>query len=335
MLKILLITLGANKPSTRLRILPLTRVLRARGHAVSLADVLPSLAGRLRLLSAATEHDVVLLQKKLFPSAFVSLLRKANPRLVFDVDDAVMFHELERGQVVTGRYFHRFASIAAASRTVVAGNAYVADFARAARCADEDGHVFELPTPIDTTNLSAKRTDGDNGSFIVGWIGTKGNLHQLLPLADALRAVQECVPDFRLRIVADATPDLPGLRIEFKPWRADEEVADLHGFDVGIMPLRDSLWNRGKGGYKLLQYMAAGLPAIASPVGINSEIVQHGENGFLAKDPTDWRNHLLTLANQPELRKRIGHAARKTVEQHYSLKRYLDRYVGIIESCVT
>lgn len=314
--------------------LPLANALRARGYAVSVADVPPSLAGRLRLLGAATEHDVVLLQKKLFPTAFVSLLRRASSRLIFDVDDAVMFHELERGQSVTGGYFRRFTTIAAASEAVVAGNAYVADFARAARCADKSGRVTVLPTPIDTIRLPAKRADGDSEGFVVGWIGTKGNLYQLLPLADALRAVQERVPDFRLRIVADAVPELPGLRIEFKPWRADGEVAELHGFDVGIMPLKDSLWNRGKGGYKLLQYMAAGLPAIASPIGINADIVLHGNNGFLAANEDDWRDILLTLAANSELRRRIGQAARATVEKEYALDVYLERYVTLIEDCL-
>lgn len=334
MSSILFITLGAAKPSTRLRMLPLADALRARGHAVTLAEVPRSLPGRLWLLKTAAGHDVVLLQKKLFPVAFVALLQRANPRLVFDVDDAVMFHELERGQPVTGKYFRRFASVSAASRTVVAGNPFVAEFALAARSRNDSGRVAVLPTPIDTVGLPAKRRGGDGDGFVVGWIGTKGNLHQLLPLANALHAVQERAPGFRLRIVADAAPELAGLRIEFKPWRADEEVADLHGFDVGIMPLGDNLWNRGKGGYKLLQYMAAGLPAIASPVGINAEIIRHGENGFHAASPEDWESRLSELACQPELRLRIGGAARATVERDYSLDRYLEQYVAIVEGCL-
>lgn len=331
---ILIIGLGTVKPSTRLRMLPLADALRARGHLVTLMEVPRSLAGRLQLLKTASDHDVVLLQKKLFPPTFVALLRRANPRLVFDVDDAVMFHELERGQPVAGQYFRRFASISAASRAVVAGNPFVADFARAARRTDDLGRVAVLPTPIDTVRLPAKDAIGDSDGFIVGWMGTKGNLRQLLPLVSALRDVQERVPGFRLCIVADAMPEIPGLRIEFKPWHPDDEVADLHGFDVGIMPLGDSLWNRGKGGYKLLQYMAAGLPAIASPVGINATIVHHGDNGFLAANEDDWRETLLTLAADSGLRRRIGQAARVTVEKEYALDVYLERYAALIEDCL-
>lgn len=332
---ILVIGLGAAKPSTRLRMLPLADALRTRGQVVTIMEVPKSLAGRLQLLKTASDHDVVLLQKKLFPPAFVALLRRANPRLVFDIDDAVMFHELERGQPVTGQYFRRFVSISAASRAVVAGNPFVADFARAARRTDDCGRVVVLPTPIDTVRLPAKQAGGDSDGFVVGWIGTKGNLHQLLPLANALRDVQARVPGFRLRIVADAMPEIPGLRIEFKPWRADDEITDLQGFDVGVMPLGDSLWNRGKGGYKLLQYMAAGLPAIASPVGINATIVCHGDNGFLAANEEEWRNILLTLAADSGLRHRIGQAARVSVEKEYALAVYLERYVTLIEDCLT
>lgn len=332
--KILLITLGADKPSARLRMLPLAARLRARGHDVTTTEVPVSLTGRLRLLGCAARHDLVLLQKKLFPAPFVRLLGHANPRLIFDVDDAVMFHEIERGQAVTGKYFRRFAATAAVSKVVVAGNACVADYARVCRPAVGDG-VAVLTTPIDTARLSAKQENAPQDRFIIGWIGTKGNLHQLLPLTDALRTLQETVPNAKLRIIADTGLELAGVRTEFRPWAADEEEAALHGFDVGIMPLADNLWNRGKGGFKLLQYMAAGLPAVASPVGINTEIIRHGENGFLAKSKEEWLGCLSVLAHQPGLRQRIGQAARRTVESDYSLERYLERYVSIIEGCLS
>lgn len=275
---------------------------------------------------------MVVLQKKLFPTVYVELLRLANKRLVFDVDDAVMFHELERGQALTGKYFQRFAAIAAASRLVVAGNTYVAEFAQAARVRG-NAEVVVLPTPIDVYSLTARPAPGA-GDVVIGWIGTKGNLHQLVPLADAFRRLQEALPVMTLRLVTDGTMEIPGVHVETKAWSATEETADLHGFDIGIMPLEDNLWNRGKGGFKLLQYMAAGLPAVASPVGINAEIVQHGHNGFLARNTDEWAECLLKLARDPVLRQLIGQAARQTIEQEYSLDVYLERYVALIESCL-
>lgn len=333
-MRVLVIALAADKPSTRLRILPLAESLCLRGHDVALIEMPSGLIGRLGLLRQAAHHDVVLLQKKLFPATFVALLQRANPQLIYDVDDAVMFHELERGQALTGRFFQRFCAIARASRHVVAGNGFIAEQARAARPRNDDDHgVVVLPTPIDTDALTGRPPGDSERPPVVGWIGTKGNLRQLLPLATALRDVAAAVPGLRLRLIADATIDIPGVRVDCKAWRADEELADLHGFDIGIMPLEDSLWNRGKGGYKLLQYMAAGLPAVASPVGINSEIVRDGENGYLAHNADTWRARLLQLAQDADLRHRIGQAARTTVETQFSQSHYLDRYCQLIESC--
>lgn len=331
-MKVLIVALTARKPSTRLRILPLAEALRMRGHAVTLMDAPSAITAKLALPAMAARHDVVLLQKKLFPAPVVALLRRANPRLIFDVDDAVMFHELERGEPVTGVFFRRFAAIAAASRTVVAGNTFVAEFARAAR-APQANDVAVLPTAVDTQRLTPKASHAARPGLVVGWIGTKGNLRQLVPLAEPLRSLVRAHPGTILQLVADATIEIPGVPIVAKPWRAAEEGDDLRAFDIGIMPLEDTLWNRGKGGYKLLQYMAAGLPTIASPVGINREIVSDGQNGCLAETANAWGARLLQLAQDAALRNRMGHAARATVEARFSLSGYLDRYVDLIESC--
>jgi len=332
--KILFIHIGKTKPSARLRILPLASRMQELGHQVSLTEAPHTLGGRMHMLAEATRHDVVVLQKKLFPLPYLFLLQKANRNLIFDVDDAVMFHELERSQPIAGNFFRRFAKTAALSCCVVTGNAYLADFARAARTERDRCNVYELPTPIDTDRLHAKTQYAQQQGFTIGWLGTKGNLKQLVKLAEPLRAVQKEAPDSRLLIVADASIDLPGVHVEYTPWRAQDEQKLLQSFDVGIMPLEDTLWNRGKGGYKLLQYMAAGLPAIASPVGINEEIVADGKNGFLASHPETWRARLLELACSLELRQCIGQAARATVLERYSLSAYLEKYCRIIEDCL-
>lgn len=333
MARILLIVLGSSKPSTRLRMLPLAEALRECGHEVTLRDIPNTISGRLTLLHKARQHDCVVLQKKLFPASYIRLLKAANSRLVFDVDDGVMFHELERGEIMRGKFFMRFMAIAAASRRVVVGNRFLAEFASAARPAS-DGGVVVLPTPVDTTRLTAKSVYIDSQEVVIGWLGTKGNLQQLAFLAEPLRDLASDFPQTTLRIVADAAIEIPGVKVEFKPWRAEDEAADLRAFDIGIMPLADTLWTRGKGGFKLLQYMAAGLPAVASPVGINCEIIRHGENGLLATTGAEWHTCLRDLVVRNELRRRLGLAARKTVEINYCLAGYLRRYVGLIEDCL-
>lgn len=333
MARILLVVLDSAKPSTRLRMLPLAEALRQTGHGVTLCNVPSSSTGRLRLLAAARRHDCIVLQKKLFPASYSRLLVKINPRVIFDVDDAVMFHEIERGEIVRGKFFARFMAIAAVSRQIVTGNRFLAEFASAARPANDTG-VAVMPTPVDTVRLPAKSSYTSSPRITIGWIGTKGNLQQLLPLSGTLSELAQEFPQMQLRIVADASIEIPGVPVDFKPWRAEEEITNLHGFDIGIMPLADTLWSQGKGGYKLLQYMAAGLPAVASPVGINNDILRHDENGLLATTPAAWHACLRDLLVNAALRERLGRAARKTVENGYSLDEYLRRYVTLIEGCL-
>ena len=231
-MRVLVIALVADKPSTRLRILPLVERLRQRGHYVGLIELPSGPIGRLGLLRQAASHDVVLLQKKLFPRAFVALLQRANPQLIFDVDDAVMFHELERGQALTGRFFQRFCTIARASLCVVAGNGFIAEHARAARPRSVDDHgVVVLPTPIDTDMLTMRPPDDNGHSPVIGWIGTKGNLRQLLPLAAALRDPASLQQALHARVVP-ATPAYP--RNQRTVYRGHLFVGDLLLSDTGM-----------------------------------------------------------------------------------------------------
>jgi glycosyltransferase involved in cell wall biosynthesis len=328
---LLFLVLGYEKPSSRTRVLQVLDSLKARGHHVDVDEIPRKVSGRFNLLRRVRRYDLVFLQKKLFNTVQVAALRRANPNLVYDLDDAVMFHELERGEPVRGKYFQRFAYTASACRGVIAGNTYLADYARAARSAGlVDDSVIVLPTPIDTDQVT-ERSPGAGNTLTVGWIGTKGNLQHLQSISDALGQARSRCPDLRLKVVADAEPSIDGIPMEFKRWCAEDEVEDLHSFDIGLMPLNDNLWTRGKGGYKLLQYMAAGVPAIASPVGINREIISDGIDGLLADGQDQWADAIARLANDPELRTRMGAQARQTVERRFSLAVYRQRFAEFLE----
>jgi glycosyltransferase involved in cell wall biosynthesis len=329
MARILLLILGEHKPSSRTRMLAAVEFLNRRGHSVDVRTLSRGLAGRTGLLTLVRRHDLVVLQKKLFNIVQLSLLRRACRRLVFDFDDAVMFHEIERREPVRGRFFTRFTATAAACDGVIAGNSYLAEFARAARVSP-DG-VVVLPTAPDEQQITAK-TYGQTERVVIGWMGTKGNLQHLQAIAPALRRVCAAHANVTVRVVADAAPELPDVEMDYKPWHRDEELADLHSFDIGVMPLADDLWTRGKGGFKLLQYMAAGVPAVAAPVGINCEIIDDGVNGFLAGTEEAWASCLAQLVDDPELRERFGRCGRHTVEADYSLTRYRERLADFLES---
>lgn len=226
----------------------------------------------------------------------------------------------------------RFTAMCARCRGVIAGNAFLAEFARYARGAGEsDPSVVVLPTPVDTEAIIPRDDDVQRPGLRIGWMGTRGNLGHLMSIAAPLKRVLESFPDSELVVVTDGAPRFDSMPVRVKRWTSAEEVDDLRSFDVGVMPLRDNLWTRGKGGFKLLQYMAAGVPAVASPVGINREIVQHGENGFLAGSESEWEHCLRRLLTEPELRRRLGASGRATVEKRFALTAYNRRLAEFLE----
>jgi len=330
-MKILFIIIGRSKPSSRKRVLDSVDYLKGRGHGVDVVDAPGDLAGQLSILGRVARYDLVVLQKKLFSPVQLRLMVRANRNIIYDLDDAVMFHEVERKEPITGKFFRRFTLAASLCRGVIAGNNYLAEFAVAARGSD-DG-VAVLPTPVDINAVKPKQYVA-TGKLVVGWMGTKGNLRNLDSISGPLSEVFKAFPDACLKVVSDAEPDIPGIPVEFKPWSAVDEAEDLRSFDIGLMPLDDNIWTRGKGGYKLLQYMTAGVPSVASPVGINRDIISDGENGFLAADNKGWANALTTLAADPVLRENIGRAGRDTVEKGYSLERYNEGLAGFLERFV-
>jgi hypothetical protein len=334
--RLLFLILGFEKPSSKKRILCSVEHLESKGHLVDVREIPGGMVGRLKILNSLRHYDLIVLQKKLFGFLQFSLMRRANSNIIFDLDDAVMFHEVERGEPLSGKFFGRFSHTASGSAGVIAGNSYLAEFARAARFkkGTTDEGVIVLPTPVDTDMAAVKDYNKETERVVVGWIGTKGNLAHLKSITKPLEKFFQSCPGARLIVVSDAAPDISGIPMEFNRWSADREQDDLHSFDIGIMPLIDNMWTRGKGGFKLLQYMAAGLSAIASPVGINRDIIRHGESGFLAGSEQEWVDSLLTLARDRERREQMGRRGREIVEREYSLKEYNRRLAEFIERFV-
>ncbi|MCU0586962.1 MAG: glycosyltransferase family 4 protein [Syntrophobacteraceae bacterium] len=323
MAKILFLIIGRHKPSSRKRVLASTGYLVSRGHSVEVREIPRGLPGRAALFAGLRRFDLVVVQKKLFGPLETRLMVRLQPRLVYDLDDAVMFHEIERNEPLTGKFFRRFAGMAARCRGVIAGNGFLAELARLARGVDESHpSVIVLATPVDTEAIVPRVYEKASSGLRIGWMGTRGNLSHLMSIVEPLRRVLADFPGSELLVVSDGSPGIEGLPIRSKAWSAVEEAEDLRGLDVGVMPLLDNLWTRGKGGFKLLQYMAAGVASVASPVGINAEIIHHGENGLLARDASEWEDGLRRVTGDVDLRRQLGAAGRATVERDYSLARY-------------
>jgi glycosyltransferase involved in cell wall biosynthesis len=257
------------------------------------------------------KYDLIWLEKEALPwlPTFMEIARLQGIPYVADYDDA-WFHRYE-SHWASPLLGHKIDAVMRVAHTVVAGNDYLARRARQAGARA----VEIVPTAIDLDRYRDLPAASANETLTIGWIGIPLNAHYLAMIAPALRAA---ATPLSLQVVgAPVPPELSGIRAESFPWTEETEVARIAAFDVGIMPLTDTPFERGKCAYKLLQVMAAGKPVIASPVGANRQVVQHGVNGFLAETPDEWVEAIRTLAD-PDLRRRMGAAARRTVEDQYS-----------------
>lgn len=282
-----------------------------------------SYARRLQdLFQAKGWADLIWLEKEALPwapSALEEGLIPSNIPVVSDFDDAV-FHryDMHRFQLVRTLLGRKFAHVMKSSACIFAGNAYLADYAREAAC----DAIEIVPTVVDVDHYRVK-ADGDNGAEpVIGWIGTPSTWRECVePFLHVFREVAQ-KSGARMEAVGARTIASEEAGIHFLPWSEKGEIERINGMDIGVMPLPDTPWMQGKCGYKLIQYMACGLPVVASPVGVNSEIVEHGVNGFLVETPEDWSQALEALIRNPELRKKMGQAGRKKVEESYSLQVY-------------
>jgi glycosyltransferase involved in cell wall biosynthesis len=322
---------GPEHPSSRLRVLQHLGALRERGFEPEIFVAKRNrLAQRAALARRARRADAVLIQRKLFPRWMTPLLLDGAP-LFFDMDDAyfaVSPYERERfGERRAARRAaaraRRLEAILRRCRGVIAGNRFLADYAaRHART------VWVLPTAVDLAPFpdaavraarERRRAAGDGPRL--GWIGSRPSLHYLKSIAGPLREICGRHPGARLVQICDAFVDLPGVPSETIPWSAGREADDLLSLDVGLMPLEDTPFARGKCGLKILQYYAAALPVVCSPVGANLEIVADGETGYLARDAAEWTGALERVLSDPERSRALGEAGRRRVQERYAASR--------------
>jgi glycosyltransferase involved in cell wall biosynthesis len=285
---------------------------------------------RIAALSRAHRYDLVLLHCEVFPylpSIFERYLKLVNVPYYYDYDDAI-FHQYDRhpNRWVRRLLRNKVRSIMKGSDCVLAGNEYLASYARkVAR------RVHVLPTVVDTSRYTPKEANSDaRKPFTIGWIGSPSTALYLQEKAEAFE--QFCSRHRNSRVVAIGSGPvrLPGVPLEIRQWREEAEVDDLREFDVGVMPLPDTPWAWGKSGFKLIQYMACGLPVIASPIGTNRDLVDNGRNGFLATTDAEWVGALEKLIQDPALRAQMGKAGLEKVISNYSLQVAAPRLLGIL-----
>jgi len=245
------------------------------------------------------------------------LLRKLSKKFIFDFDDAIFAYKPRK-----------ISKIVAMSDFTIVGNKYLKEYAQ-----KYSSHVEIIPTPVDTDKyFPIDKQNRQEKEVTIGWMGSWSNMKEIQILVPSLKKLSE-KHNFRFIIVSNFLPNLNFLNeldFTFHAWKPEKEVEELQIFDIGVMPLFDTRVNRGKCSLKALLYMAAGIPVVASPVGLNREIIIDGINGFLASDEEDWAEKLSRLIEDKHLRKKIAEAGRKTVEEKYSVRANFYKLLGIL-----
>jgi glycosyltransferase involved in cell wall biosynthesis len=318
------------------------RLVYKHGHYVRKASAFTALSLRyLTSLRDARRFDAILIYREIFPigPAVIERLLGAGqrPPIVFDFDDAIFLPSVSDANrpILPLKAPGKVATIIRHSDHVIAGNAYLAAYAR--RFSDA---VTVIPTVVDTTRfvprLDAVSGNGANGARapIVGWIGSPTTASYIRSLAPVLKRTG-ARHRFVLRVSGAGEPlDVPGVATEQPPWALDREVELFNTCDIGVYPLADDEWSRGKCGFKAIEFMACGVPVVASAVGVNREIIEDGVNGFLASTDDEWVGKLEQLLADRDLRRRLGEAGRRTIEARYSLRVHAPQLAATLRSVV-
>ncbi|MBI5394062.1 MAG: glycosyltransferase family 4 protein [Verrucomicrobia bacterium] len=326
MKRVLIITTNLDGSSFRLRLDPLKALLSPRGFQVEARLRPADPAACQELFRSAAGYDAVILQRKLLSPADARCLRRHARRLFFDVDDAVMFYAHPVGWVKRYRKRVRFRATTGALDHVVAGNEYLAGFFRERGCP-----VTVVPTMLDPAHYQLKQHAETRQPTLV-WIGSHWTLPYLRQSLPALERAAASVPGLRLVVIADETVASSVLPVETIPWSQEGEAAALCRGDIGIAPTPLDPWTQGKCAFKIIQYMAAGLPVIASPVGSNAEVVVPGETGLLPTRSEEWVEAIIKLCRDDGLRARMGAAGRERVVARYSVQQAADTWARLLET---
>ena len=258
---------------------------------------------------------------------FEGLFSFAARHFVYDIDDMVFLgHSSEANrfiQVLKGR--RKMAFLMRRADHVIVCTPHLETFVQR-----YNPKTTDISSTIDTDRYVPVNPYSNDGRLTLGWSGSHSTAKYLHLLDDVLKEIGREI-DFRLKVIGDPSFSMDGVEVDAQEWREPTEVRDLQEIDIGLYPLPDEEWVLGKSGLKALQYIALGIPTVATRIGANSRIIQDGENGFLVSDQEEWRNRLLSLASDPELRRRVGDRANRTVSERFSVRANRDAYLGVLE----
>lgn len=286
---------------------------------------------RLINIFQSLRYDIVFIHREAYPlgGAFFEIMLKLFKKpVIFDFDDSIFLPSTSKSNSFMDRFKnpHKVVQVIKLSRHVIAGNNYLAEFA-----AHYNSAVSVIPTAIDTERYKNFTFRAPKPNLIIGWMGSVTTIDFIDGIRNVILKLSKKYPQLEFRIIG-GDYSIRGLsNITSKPWLLETELSELGNFDIGIMPMPDNIWTRGKCGFKAILYMTMGIPCVCSPVGANKEIVSDGVNGFLADTESGWTDKLSLLIENPQLRQKLGSAGRRTVEERYSIAVNAPKILGTIQ----
>ena len=327
---ILVITSDPEGPVIRRRVLAFRPQLEAAGISIEIGAWPKGWMKRKETLARAERAGHAWVVSRLLRVADVERLRERVRRLLFDFDDALPFRDTARGAGPSSTRTERFRAIVAAADAVSAGNAYLSRLALDARSA-----VRVIPTVVEVTD-GAPVPEPPDPPAILGWIGSAATLPYLAQKTLTLAAVVTMGGSFRLRVISDAFPSMPpGIPVDEIRWTEAGENAAIDGIHVGLGPLPDDSWTRGKCGLKVIQMLARGRPVVANAVGVQADQVRPGVTGYLAQDDPEFVDAILALLRDPEQRRRMGRAAKQDARERWSVAAWAPRVVTFVDGAIS
>jgi glycosyltransferase involved in cell wall biosynthesis len=328
-MRIVALVKSADHVCCRYRLAAYQPFLEYQGHTLDLRPWPQTWLSRLWLHNSVGQADVLILQRKMPPAWQYPLLRRAASTLIYDFDDALFCRDSYAPQgVACASRMGRFQTTLENVDYVVTGNPFLQDKARQ-RVNGKKSHL--IPTCVNVDRYPSARHAADNHSPQLVWIGTWSTLQGLDQVRPMFESVGRRFPKLVFKIICDRFLKFERLATVQVPWSEAIEADELAQADIGISWLPDDLWSQGKCGLKILQYMAAGLPVVANPVGMHSQLVRHGENGFLVENTDELLHALEVLAADPLLRRQMGQAGRELVAAQYSIRQGATSWLSLLE----
>ncbi len=326
-MRLLVISNNPDRASFRQRVQVYREILRGLGIDCEIAQLPSGFAARARLFRKAEQYDGVFLHKKKLGFFAAACLRRHARKIIYNYDDAIMFDEKRPGESAWWRGI-AFARTVKLADMVLVGSPYLGDFAR-----PYNANVQILPIGLTTQDYRPQEAPNPDGKVRLVWIGSVSTLKYLRQIEGVLEEIGRRHKNVVLRIICDDFFDVSNLPMEKRRWSAQSRAVDLATSDIGLAPLPDDPFTRGKCSFKVLEYSASGLPVVASPIGTNAQYVQEGITGFLCVTPEEWVEKIGHLIENPQMRNAMGRAGVERAKQ-FDVQQIGRKFSELIGSCL-